>query len=180
MDNFLLRIENIFRNSASSDELFDAFREAINTKVVDIDLYKILIGNPALSSDEIKLYTEKLAKEIPHQSVNTFMWAASVFENDKENYEKLEEAIKYYQRSFFHEPTNALPLIKLLGLYNFDLDTHANKNIMDFIEHSIASVHQKSQIYFSVADLYKQKGNYLLAAKYLALGEKAAERENNQ
>ncbi|OGU67916.1 MAG: hypothetical protein A2499_14225 [Stygiobacter sp. RIFOXYC12_FULL_38_8] len=177
MNDFIARIENIFRNATSSDELFDAFREAINTRVTDIDLYKILLGNPSLSRDEIKMFAEKLTKEIPGQAFNTFMWTASVFENHKDDYDKLEDAIKYYQRSFEHSPTNDLPLIRLLGLYNFDIDTLANKEILDFVDSRVISVNVKSRVYFSMADLYKRKENYLLAAKYLALGEKAAERE---
>ncbi|MDP2038422.1 MAG: hypothetical protein Q8L04_13650 [Ignavibacteria bacterium] len=177
MNNFLVRIENIFRNSTSPDELFDAFRDAINTRVTDIDLYKILLGNPHLSPDEIKMFTEKLTKEIPNQTFNTFMWTASVFEHQKDDYEKLEDAIKYYQRSFDHNPTNELPLIRMLGLYNFDLEIPVNKEILDYVDSRVSSVNIKSRVYFSIADLYKRKDNYLLAAKYLALGEKAAERE---
>jgi tetratricopeptide (TPR) repeat protein len=180
VENFLSRIENIFRSSASSDELFDAFREAINTRVTDIDLYKILLGNPSLSPDEIKMFAEKLAKEIPQQTSNTFMWTASVFEHQKDDYEKLEDAIKYYQKSFEYDTTNEIPLIRLLGLYNFDIETPTNKIILEFVDSRIAAVHFKSRVYFSVADIYKRKENYLIAAKYLALGEKAAERENNQ
>lgn len=179
MNNFLARIENIFRNSTSQDELFDAFRDAINTRVTDIDLYKILLGNPSLSPDEIKMFAEKLTKEIPNQTFNTFMWTASVFEHQKDDYEKLEDAVKYYQKSFEHSPTNELPLIRLLGLYNFDIDIPANKEILDFVNSRLISVNIKSRVYFSIADLYKRKDNYLLAARYLALGEKAAEREKH-
>lgn len=180
MNSFLSQIENIFRTSASPEELFDAFREAINTRVTDIDLYKILLGNPSLSADEIKMYAEKLAKEIPDQTINTFMWTAAVFEHQKDDYEKLEDAIKYYQRSFEHDSTSALPLISLLGLYNFDLETPINKSIVEYVDLHVTSVYQKSRVYFSMANLYKQKENYMLAAKYLAFGEKAAEREHDQ
>lgn len=173
------RLENIFRNSTSSDELFDAFREAINLNVNDLELYKILLGNPALSSDEIKMFSEKLAKEIPEQCINTFMWTANVFEYQKEDYNKLEDAISYYQRAFEQEPANALPLIKLLNLYNYDLETQSNKTIIDFVEQKVKTVNKKSGTFFSLADLYKRKGDYLLASKYLALGEKEAEREAN-
>lgn len=179
MESFLSRIENIFRNSTSSDELFDAFRDAINTHVSDVDLYKILIGNPVLSADEIKMFTEKIVKEIPNQALNTYMWTANVLGHQKEDSEKLEDAIRYFQKSFECEPTNATPLIRLLDLYNFDVDTSANKTILDTVELRISAVHRKSQIYFSLADLYKRKNDYLLATKYLALGEKAAERENS-
>ncbi len=179
MDSFLLRLENIFRNSASSDELFDAFREAINARVVDMDLYKILLGNPALSPDEIKMFTEKLAKDIPEHRVSAFMWTANVFEHEKEDYNKLENAVGYYQRAFEQEPANAVPLIRLLNLYNYDLETQINKTIIDFVVQNVKSVNKKSGTFFSLADLYKRKGDYLLASKYLALGEKATEREAN-
>jgi tetratricopeptide (TPR) repeat protein len=177
MNNFIMRIENIFRNSASPDELFDTFREAINTRVGDIDLYKILLGNPSLSPDEIKMFAEKLAKEIPLQALNTFMWTASVFENQKDDYEKLDDAIKYYRKSFECDPTNSLPLVRMLGLYNFEIETPSNKSILEFVELRVPSVHIKSRVYFSLADLFKRENKISLAAKYLALAEKAAERE---
>ena len=178
MESFLSRIENIFRNSTSSDELFDAFHDAISTRVKDVDLYKILIGNPALSADEIKMFTEKIVKEIPNQALNTYMWTANVLGHQKDDYEKLEDAIRYFQKSFECEPTNAAPLIRLLGLYNFDVDSPLNKTILGLVESRVPSVHHKSHVYFSLSDLYKRMDDYLLAAKYLALGEKAAEREN--
>lgn len=178
MDSFLLRVEDIFRNSKSSDELFDAFREAIDVKVKDIELYKILLGNPALSSEEIKMFSEKLAKEIPEQRLNTFLWTANVFEYYKDDYDKLQDAVSYYQRAFQQEPTNAAPLVRLLNLYSFDLETPINKMIVDYVEQNVKSVNRKSGTYFSLADLYKRKGDYATASKYLALGEKAAEREN--
>jgi hypothetical protein len=178
VESFLERLENIFRNATSSDELFDAFSEAINVPVKDADFYKALLGNPTLSSDEIKMFSEKLAKEIPEQKLNTFMWTANVFEHHKDDYEKLDDAVNYYKRAFQVEPTNAAPLIKMLNLYNYEYDMQINKTIIDFVEEKVRSVNQKSETYFTFAQLYKRKGDYSLAAKYLALGEKAAEREN--
>lgn len=179
MENFLFRLENIFRNSTSPDELFDAFREAINGRISDIDLYKILLGNPVLTSDEIKLFSEKLAKEIPEQKINTFMWTASVFEHQKEDFENMSDAALYYQKAFENEPTNAAPLLRLLNLYNYDFETPLNKTIIEYVEQNVRTVNQKSGTFFSLAELYKRKGDFFLASKYLALGEKAAERENS-
>ena len=174
----MLRVEEIFRNSKSSDELFDTFREAIDGNVKDIELYKILLGNPALSSEEIKMFSEKLAKEIPERQLDTFLWTANVFENYKEDYYKLQDAVSYYQRAFQQEPTSAAPLIRLLNLYNFDLQTPINKMIVDYVEENVKSVNRKSDTFFALAELYKRKGDYTTASKCLALGEKAAEREN--
>lgn len=177
MESFLNRIESIFRNSKSSDELFDAFKDAIDVRVKDIDLYKILLGNPALSSEEIKMFSEKLVKEIPESRLDTFMWTANVFEHHKEDYEKLQDAVNYYQRAFQHDPTNAAPLIRLLNLYTHDLETPINKTIVDYVEQNVKSVNKKSGTFFSLAETFKQKGDLFTASKYLALGEKAAERE---
>ena len=60
MDEIKKNIENVFRGSSSSDELFDYFQEALKHQTNDIGLYKMLLGNPALSSDELKMFAEKL------------------------------------------------------------------------------------------------------------------------
>ena len=82
------KIERIFRNSNNSDEIFDAFTEAVKEKIDDVNLYKILLGNHSLSKDEIIMYAEKLCKEFPHHKYEIYMWVASIFQNSLLEFEK--------------------------------------------------------------------------------------------
>lgn len=171
------QIENIFLSSSNPDELFDAFQLAVNMEIKDFDLYKIMLANPALSTDEIKMFSEKLSTLINNDKYNIYYWTANIFEHRKEFFESLDDSIAYYQKAFFENSKNALPLVHLLGLYNFDFETPINHTIKKFVEENLVLVDKKSRVYFSLADLYKRKGDYVNATRYLALAEKSLESE---
>jgi hypothetical protein len=177
MDDTLKRIENIFRGSSSSDELFDSFQEALKLPITEIQTYKILLGNPTLTSDEVKMYAEKLVKQFPQQSFETLLWAGRIFESQKEDQHRLEDSIRYYQRAFYENPHYESALVYMLNLYNYDIEVVTNAKIIDFVESAVVTVTKKSRVYFRLSEHFKQLGNLPLAARYLALGEKSAERE---
>lgn len=179
MDETLKRIEKIFRISSSPNELFDSFEEALRRQVTDVQVYKILLGNPALSCDEIKMFSEKLIKEFPQVSAETLMWTGKIFENQKEGSRGVEDSLAYYQRAFFENPQNEIALLHIFNLYNYDFDAPLNKKIIDFVESSVVSVNKKSSVYFKLAEHFKRTNQTSRAAKYFALGEKAGEREHN-
>jgi len=60
-------LENIFRNSNSPDELFDTFKIAIDRRIQDSSIYRLLLWNKALSPDEIMMFAEKICKENPEE-----------------------------------------------------------------------------------------------------------------
>ena len=180
MDDTLKRIENIFRSSSSSDDLFDSFQNALKLPITDIEVYKILLGNPALSGDEVKMYSEKLIKQFPEQSFETLFWTGRIFENQKENLNQLEDSLRYYKRAFNENPLDERALVHLLNLYNYEFETATNELIIDFVEAAVISVNRKSRVYFNLSEHFKRLGNIQIAARYLALGEKSAERENDQ
>lgn len=178
-DEVIKKIENIFRNSSSSDELFDAFDEAIKYKIEDFEIYKVLLGNPTLSLDEIKMYTEKLLRELKQNHFQISLWTAKLFENFHDDYDSLESAISYYLKAIQYNPSSHEPFLGLLKLYNFDIDLPSNRRILQIVENGIPAIKYKSKIYFALADLYKRIGDIRNEAKYVALGEKAAENEDN-
>ncbi len=178
MKDKLNEIENIFRNSASSDLLFDAFQEAIKLKIKDPEIFKILLGNQALSTDEIKMFVEKLIKEFPDHSYELAIWAAKIFEHKDDYHNSLEEAINYYKRAHDYKPDPTEPLTSLLSLCNYELDLPTNKTILEFVGTRISFVKIKSKIYYALANHYKKFGDKDLELKYFALAERSAEIEN--
>ena len=178
MDEKLNKIENIFRNSTSTDLLFDAFQEAIELKIKDLEIFKILLGNPALSSDEIKMYVEKLIKEFPGEANELSIWTARIFENKGDYLNSLEDALHYYKKAHDYKPDSSESLLQLLQLYNYELELPINKNIIEFVEYRISSVKLKSKIYYALADHYKKIGDKQSEIKYFALAERSAEIEN--
>jgi hypothetical protein len=66
----------------------------------------------------------------------------------------------------------------MINLINYDYDDPFNKIILEFVESNVVSVHKKSEIYYSLSKHYKKINDLKNAAKYLALAEKASERES--
>lgn len=174
------RIEATFRSSNSPDELFDAFQTAIKVKLDDLDLYKTLLANPSLSPDEIKMFTEKLSRVMPQNSFNLFMWSGNIFENLKEEPDKLEEAFAFYQRAAKSNPTDSLPLIKLLNLFNYDFDLPLNKMLLDFVTERVALTDNKRNVYAALSNLYLRRGDKVAAAKYQRLSETVVEKNRTK
>lgn len=172
------KIENIFRNSESHDELFDAFQSAINLKLDDLEAFKILIANPVLSPDEIKMFTEKLLKVMPEKSYSILMWAGKIFESQPDNYDYLEDAFNYYNRAISYQPDSFLPFLRLLNLYNYEIDYPMNRKIIGTVENLLPKVDQKSTIYYALSAHYKKCGNKDRETEYLALAEKETKRES--
>lgn len=178
MKEELNKIESIFRNSTSPDFLFDAFQEAIKLKTTDPEIFKILLGNPALSTDEIKMFVEKLIKEFQLHAYDLSIWAAKIFEHKDDYTNSLEDAVHYYKRAHDYKPNSFEPLLSILSLYNYDLDLPTNKVILEFVETRIPTVQFKSKVYYALAEYYKKIGDKQLEVKYFALAERSAELEN--
>ena len=77
----LERIENIFRYSSSSEELFDTFKESLKYRIKSLESYKVLLANPFLTPDEIKMFTEKIITELPNKAYDINLWTANIFES---------------------------------------------------------------------------------------------------
>jgi hypothetical protein len=178
MEEKLDEIENIFRNSTSADLLFDAFQEAIELKIENPATFKILLGNPALSADEIKMFVEKLIKEYPGYAYELSIWAAIIFEQKDDYLNYLEEAVHYYKKAHDYKPVLFVSLLNLLSLYNYELNLPINKVILEFVETRVGGVQTKSKIYYALADHYKKIGDKQTEVKYFELAERASEIEN--
>ncbi|MFH1198162.1 MAG: hypothetical protein V1720_20840 [bacterium] len=170
-------IENIFISSCNSDELFDALNLAIRNNFRDIDLYKALLANPALSKDELMMFGEKISKEFTEHSYDVFMWLAGIFEQQYDDYDCVEKALYYYQKAFFTNQTAHEPLLSAIKLYNYDLHLDSNQTVMRFVNNGVEKVERKSFVYHSLADHHEKMGNDELAYKLRALAERTARKE---
>ncbi len=166
------RIEEIFRVSNSSEEIFDAVIESINEKIKDLDLYKILLANTVLSDDEIIMYTEKLCKEFKEFCKELYVWTAGLFENKCEDYSCIENAVNYYKKAIQKEPEDYLTYLRLLKLYNYEINLPINSTIIEVISANADKVKLRSKIYYALANHYKKLGDLYYQRKYLRLAEK--------
>lgn len=174
------RVEDTFRNSTSSDELFDAFQKAIRIKLNDINIFKILIANPTLTPNEIKMFTEKLLKEIPNNAFELLLWTGKIFESLPKFNDHLEDTILFYQRAISHKPTTHEPLVKLLNLFNHDVNLPTNQIILNLVDEFVAGVDRKSEVYYALAKHYKKRDHPIMEKQYLRLAEECAKREREQ
>lgn len=166
MNKFPEEIESIFRNSNCPDELFDYFRKAITGKIEDIELYKILLANPILSCEELKMYTEHLSKVFHDKAFDIFMWTGNIFANYTAEYERLEDSISYFVKALYNNPKSHEPHCRLLQLYNHDLDLPTNKIIIEIVEQCLPQIDKKSIVCSELSKLYYKLGLKERSAEY--------------
>src|ERR1043166_2812990 len=120
-----LTVEEIrkrFEISNEFNEIFDAFEEAIEQGLKDIELYRQLFWNHTLSPDELCLFGEKLAKEFPELAYDTYMWLASVFEVTYSMFDNYELTLAYYIKAAQANPTEPTPYLAAASCYEPDLN----------------------------------------------------------
>ena len=171
-------VEKIFRESNSSNELFDAFHFALSKKISDLESYKILLANPALSKDEIKMFTEKLSSLHTDKAFDIYSWSAGVLENKTTDYTFIEDAVNYYIKAAHTDPAKHEPLVRLTRLFNYEINFPTNTTILNFINDGVASVKEKRKVYNALADVYKKLGNETIMKRYKELAAKSARNEN--
>lgn len=165
-------LENIFRNSDSPDELFDTFRIAIDRRIKDSTLYRILLWNKALSPDEIMMFAEKICKVHPVLSYQIYFWVGKIFSSLSVYGEHYDKALEYLKKAAKSNPSAHEPYIAITKLYNADINIPDLGIITKIIEKGLSTVDQKSRLCFAIAKLYKSIGNYDTAKSYQKLGEK--------
>ncbi len=165
-------IEYIFINSSSPDELFDAFRAAIENNIKDVTLYKSLLWNKALSPDEIAMYAEKICKEFPDSSFKIYYAVGQILESISVYGIYHERAMHYYKKAADSNPDSHEPFVAIAKMYNYELDCPKLKNVLKILEQGVEAVHLKSKVYFAISNIYKKTGNKEKEKFYQALGEK--------
>ena len=167
-------IENTFRNSNNTDDLFDAFRQALESDIRDIEVYKILLGNPVLSKDEVIMFAEKLCKDFNDCSFDICMWTAGLLGNKFTDYDYIEISILYLMKAAECDPSSYEPYLRAINLFDVDLDIPSNQKIIKMVDEGLQAVLKKSKVYYSLAELYKKIGDKNLEKKYSVLAEKHA------
>jgi tetratricopeptide (TPR) repeat protein len=168
-------IDKIFTASRSFDELFDAFDEAVNQKIADENLYKILLANSALSNDEIKLFAKKLSEEFPDLSYPILLWCGDIFANKSWSIENINAAIECFENASRVKPDENIPILKMIALYNHDISLPFNEKIIKNVKTGLPKIENKSAVYSAIADFYSKEGKERLKRKYQRMAEKYKE-----
>ena len=88
-------IRKRFGTSREFNEIFEAFEQALEQGIEDIELYRQLFWNHALTADELCLFGEKLAMVFPNLAYDTYMWLANIFEVTYSMVDNYERAFEY-------------------------------------------------------------------------------------
>lgn len=152
-------IRNIFTNSKDFNLVFDAFEAAINSKNDDVELYRQLFWNKALTPDELCLFGEKLSKEFPHIAYDIYMWLANVFELTFFQYDNYELAMAYYRKAASVKPDEPDPYLDACDCYEPDLNIPPADQLIDFLKSGVQHVVNPKALYLRLARLYSIIGD---------------------
>lgn len=166
-------IENLIRNAASSEEVFDSFSQAIRHRIKDLDLYKMILASAHLSEDEIIMFTEKLCTEFEDLAFDIYMWTAHILESTARS-GGAENAFNYYKKACEADKTRHEPFVSILRLYNPDADIPSKENILSWVSSRSREVMKKSVLYREMGLFFNSLGDEDLKRKYLALSARHA------
>jgi tetratricopeptide (TPR) repeat protein len=148
-----------FSNSSDFNELFDAFEDAIEQQIQDVELYRILFWNHALGPDELCLFGEKLAKEFPAIAYDVYMWLASVFEVTYSSYDNFDLAVKYYRKASEAKPSEIDPYLDACDCYDPDLNIPPLEVLVDLLKKGLTRVKHKKPLLQRLSYLYQLIGD---------------------
>ncbi len=159
-------IRKRFELSREFNEIFDAFDQALQQHVDDIELYRQLFWNSALTPDELCLFGAKLAEEFPALSYDIFMWLASVFGVTYAMYDNYELAFEYYRKAAAARPAVPDPYLDASDCYEPDLNIPPLHELIDFLKLGIRHVDQPLPLYEKLAHFYDLAGNDEMSKYY--------------
>ena len=157
-----LSIEEIrkrFELSKEFNEIFDAFEEAMQKRIDDIEIYKLLFWNPTLTPDELCLFGEKLAKEFPPVAYDTYMWLADIFEVTYAMYDNHVRSLEYFQKAAAVRADEPTPYLAAAKCYEPDLNIPPVNVLLEFLKKGANSVNNPKILYEQLIELYEYAGN---------------------
>jgi tetratricopeptide (TPR) repeat protein len=162
----LEEIARRFETSKEFNEIFDAFEQALEQHVRDMEIYRRLFWNQTLSPDELCLFGEKLAKELPDLAYDLYLWLATVFEATHAVFDNHELAFTYYQKAAAARPGMLDPYLDAAGCYERDLNIPPLTALINFLREGVRLVSYPAPLYERLVTLYEVGGNDEMAGYY--------------
>ncbi len=153
------QIRQRFEFSDEFNEIFDAFEQALNLRIDDIDLYHRLFWNDALTPEELCLFGEQLAKEFPKLAYDAYMFLAKVFEATYSMIDNHEHSFLYYKKAAAVRPESHEPYINAADTYEADLNIPNITSLIAFLKAGIQHTEQPKVFYQRLVQFYEICGN---------------------
>lgn len=164
-----LTVEEIckrFESSKEFNEIFDAFEQAIELRVVDMDIYIRLFWNQTLSPDELCFFGEQLPKEFPELAYNVYLWLATVFEATYSMFDNHELALRYFQKAAEKRPHAPEPYLEAAECYERDLNIPPITTLIDFLRKGTEHVVPPAPLFERLIAMYEIAGNDEMTSYY--------------
>ena len=159
-------IRKRFESSTEFNEIFDAFQQAIDQRLDDMELYRLLFWNHTLTPPELCLFGEKLAKDFPVLAYDAYMWLANVFEVTYAMYDNYELALDYYRKAADCRPGDPAPYTEAAECYEPDLSIPPLNHLVEFLKQGATRVKERRTIYERLAYFYDLLGNDEMSMYY--------------
>ncbi|HTK81513.1 MAG TPA: hypothetical protein VL633_04420 [Bacteroidota bacterium] len=169
-----LTVEEIrkrFELSKEFNEIFDAFEQALEQRLSDIDLYKQLFWNHTLTPDELCLFGEKIAKEFTPIAYDAYMWLGEVFEVTYSMFDNYELALEYYKKAASVKPSELTPYLSAADCYEQDLNIPPVTSLIEFLKRGSEHVSEAKPLYEKLVRFYDVVGNDEMRSYYRRKGE---------
>ena len=170
-------IRHCFSRSTDFNEIFDAFQSALARKLKDLDHYRLLFWNHALSTDEVRLFGEKLAAEFPDIAYDVYIWLASVFEVTSSAQDNYELALEYYRKAAQSSPRKPEPYLDACDCYDIDLNIPPVSNLIEFVTSGLDHVQNPVPLYKRLSNLYLYAGDQTRSDQYRRLAEEGGHQD---
>ena len=167
-------IRRRFAGSNEFNEIFDAFEDAVNQRLNDLELYRLLFWNHSLTPDELCLFGEKLVKDFPEMSYEVYRWLASVFAVTYSAYDNYELAFSYYRKAALSRPSDPTPYLDASDCYEPDLNIPPIDGLIDFLKFGLDQVADAEPILRRLSRLYSILGDTDLSEYYRMKADEAA------
>lgn len=168
------QIREKFSNSNDFNELFDAFEAALESKIDDLDLYKVLFWNYSLKPDELCLFGEKLVQVFPHIAYDVYLWLAKIFEVTYSMFDNYELALEYFFKASQIKPEEPEPYLAASNCYEPDLNIPPVDYLIEFLKKGLIHVKNPSPLYKRLAELYEKIGDEDQSLYYRKLSQESS------
>jgi hypothetical protein len=169
-------VEEIRRRFAGSNdfnEIFDAFEDTVNQRLVDLELFRLLFWNHSLTPDELCLFGEKLAKEFPEIAFDVYRWLASVFAVTYSAYDNYELALAYYKKTAYTRPADSTSYLDASDCYEPDLNIPPIDGLIEFLKFGLEHVSEPEPLLRRLSALYALCGDPDLSEYYKLKADEA-------
>lgn len=164
-------IRRQFELATEFNDIFDAFEQALELQIDDIDLYKILFWNKSLSPDEVALFADQLVKKFPSLAYEAYMWLGEMSALTLASEDNFDHAMDYYKKAALEKPSAVEPYVKAVLCYDPDIKIPPAQNLIELVKTGISHVADPKILYQRLAFLYDQLGNDEMTQYYKRLSE---------